>query len=96
MANAVISSIFPNVWEEHFSLVPLILIHSSTLYSPILTAPVLYPTNIDAPFTTEPGVTGDVKILEVLSTIVPFTICLDAIANTSPVWGSCMIAEEWS
>ena len=58
--SAWISSIFPYSWNEHFNGVAAILMQASFLISPILSAPVLYPTIWDAPFTTYPGVTDDV------------------------------------
>jgi hypothetical protein len=80
--------------EEHFFGAPAILTHSSYIFSPILIAPVLYPTKLEAPFTTDPGVTGDTSILLALSIIFPLTNLLEANTSISPVLGSCIITLE--
>ena len=61
-AKASISFIYPKLRQEHFLGVEAIFTHSSIIYSPIFIALLLYPTNIEAAFTTEPGVMGDVNI----------------------------------
>ena len=54
------SSIVPSEVQEHLSGVAAIFIHLSSLFSPISRLPVLYPTILDAPLTTEPTTTGEV------------------------------------
>ena len=94
--SAVISSIFPKDFQEHFLGLEYILIHSSFITSPISMAPSLKPVSIEAPLTTLPGVNGLVKVPTVTSRksySSPFlNISRPVIANISPVEGSFITA----
>ena len=65
--NASISFKLPSpfLFQEHLVPVPLNLIHSSFKTLPISITPYLYPTEIDAPFITDPTVTEEVTKYEV-------------------------------